>query len=228
MSEKAGMIAMAERPDELTEYRPVSPLAVAALVAGLGSVLVLFTPLAAMLPLVAIALAVVALADIGRSEGRKVGRWAAVMGLALAVGFVCQAVATAWADHMIARGRAVATATTWLDAVRTGQLADALAVSGPLILPAARGDHDGGEQGPESRLSAFGELPAVRAVAACEGVIPAVVGSERAAAAWLIQVSLAGCPGADELRIVVEPQLTGSPRGPVERWLVIDVTVEAR
>ena len=119
MSEKAGMIAMAERPDELTEYRPVSPLAVAALVAGLGSVLVLFTPLAAMLPLVAIALAVVALADFGRSEGRKVGRWAALMGLALAVGFVCQAVATAWADHMIARGRAVATATTWLDAVRT-------------------------------------------------------------------------------------------------------------
>ena len=50
----------AEGADELSGYRPVSGLAVAALLAGCGSVLVLLTSLAAMLPLVAVVLAVVA------------------------------------------------------------------------------------------------------------------------------------------------------------------------
>ena len=77
--------------DELAGERPVSGLAVAALLAGCGSALVLFTSLAAMLPLVAMLLAAVALIDLSRSEGRRVGRGAALVGLALAIGFAAQA-----------------------------------------------------------------------------------------------------------------------------------------
>jgi hypothetical protein len=79
--------------DDMAGYRPVSGLAVAAVIVGLGSALVLFTPLAAMMPLVAVALAVAALRDLERAEGRRVGRPLALAGLALAIGFAIQGLA---------------------------------------------------------------------------------------------------------------------------------------
>lgn len=112
-------------------YRPVSPLAVAALVAGAMSVLVLVTPLAAMIPLVAVALAVAALADLRRAEGRRAGRLLALIGLGLAVGFAAQATTGAMIDRWIARQRATAAAAAWIDAVCDERLTDAISMCAP-------------------------------------------------------------------------------------------------
>ena len=103
---------MTQEPDsdEMAGYRPVSPLAVATLVAGAASALVLVTPLAAMIPLVALALAVAALADLRRAEGKRAGRPLALIGLALAVGFAAQAFTAGVIDSWIARTRAAAAA----------------------------------------------------------------------------------------------------------------------
>jgi len=68
----------------LETYRDVSRAAVAALLLGLASPLVLASPLLAIVPLGAICLSVVALRGIWASEGQLVGRWPAVIGLCLA------------------------------------------------------------------------------------------------------------------------------------------------
>jgi hypothetical protein len=208
-------MAVETRSDELAGYRPVSRLAVAALAAGCGSGLVLFTPLAAMLPLLAIVLAVAALAELRRGGGRIAGRWAALGGLALAVGFVSQAAASALADRWVAGRRAVATATTWIDSIRAGRLADALAASSPLALPTPTDD----------RLAAFGELAVVRAIAAAPEP-PTITSLERSEGAWRVRLALPAGESGDGILLAVEPQLV--TRGPrvIERWLVTGFTLE--
>ncbi len=206
--------------DELPGYRPVSRLAVAALAAGVASSLVLFAPLAAMLPLFAIAIAVAAIVGIRRSEGRMVGRWPALGGLALAVGFSAQALSTALLDGLVARHRAVATATAWVDAVREGRFDDAIAVSSPLVMPPVNRDRQGEEQGVEARLDAFRELPEVKTVADCKTAAPRIDSREPDTDAWLVRVRFEGCNTADELLLSVAPRLVTRRGQIVEEWLV--------
>jgi hypothetical protein len=210
---------------ELDGYRPVSRLAVAALAAGGGSALVLFTPLAAMLPLVAIALASAALAEIRRTDGRVVGRWVALAGLGLAVGFGSQALAAAFADRWMAGRRAVATASTWIDSIHAGRLADALAASSPLALPPEPHGHGGEQPAAGDRLAAFGDLPAVRAIAACKEP-PTITSVERLDAGWRVRLALGDGEPSGGILLAVEPRL--ATRGPrvVERWLVTGFTLE--
>jgi hypothetical protein len=201
--------------EDLAGYRPVSRLAVAALAAGCGSALVLFTPLAAMLPLVAIMLAVAALAELRRGGGRIVGRWAALGGIALAVGFVSQAAAAALADRWVTGRRAAATATIWIDSIRAGRLADAMAASSPLALSVPS----------ENRFAVFGDLQVIKAIAASQEP-PMITSLERSQGAWQVRLAMpAGEPGS-EVVVTVEPQLVA--RGPrvIERWLVTGFTLE--
>jgi len=198
---------------------------VAALAAGCSSALVLFTPLAAMLPLVAIVLAVAALAELRRGEGRIVGRWAALGGLALAVGFVSQAAAAALADRWVAGRRAVATATTWIDSIRTGRLADALAASSPLALPPPPHQEPGEETANSDRLAAFSDLAAVRAIAAGE-TPPVITSLERSNDTWRVRLALPAGQGSEALLLEVGPlQVARGPRV-IERWLVTGFTLE--
>ena len=62
-------------------YHSVSALAIIALVVGLLSPLAFAHELLWALPLTAIALSIVAIVRIDRSEGLLIGRWAAVLGL---------------------------------------------------------------------------------------------------------------------------------------------------
>ena len=78
--------------DDAVGYVPVSGLAVAALVLGGLSALVVVSPLFLVVPLVAIAVAAAAIRDVSRSGARKAGRLAAIAGLALAAGFSSQAI----------------------------------------------------------------------------------------------------------------------------------------
>jgi hypothetical protein len=69
--------------ESLGEYRTLSVLAVVSLVIGLASPLCFAAPLARTIPLVGMAIALVALRQIAVSGGTLAGRWAAMTGLAL-------------------------------------------------------------------------------------------------------------------------------------------------
>lgn len=209
--------------DTTADYRPVSRLAVAALVAGACSVTALLTPFAWVLPLVATGLALAALADVGRPGAAKAGRVLALGGLALAVGFGIQAVTAAVVDRWIIGHRARVAAGTWIDAVRESRPAEALGISAETTLPAVEPHRPASAEPPADRIARFAALPAVQAVAACGQARPglldaAPVGSEDRA--WVVRFSLAGCGGGEAaVRIVVVPRVTGV-NGPVERWTV--------
>ena len=106
-------------------YRPVSAAAVAAAALGLASAVALVSPVLWVLPLVGVAVALAALADVGRPNAAKAGRLAALAGLGLSLGFGAQAVTTAAATEWLARGRAEAAVRFWLDAIASGRLDDA-------------------------------------------------------------------------------------------------------
>jgi len=212
--------------EELPDYRPVSPLAVAALAAGVASCLVLFTPLAAMLPLVAIALAVVALAEIRRSQGHTVGRWPALGGLALAVGFVAQAFAATLVEGMVAKQRATATAVSWVNAIREERLDDALAVLSPsAIMVIGQGRHDASVD-PEGRRAAFQARPEVAAVAGCGQTPPRQAATVRSQDGWDVRFSLEACGSGKELTLAVVPRLVAVRGQAVEEWRVNGFTLE--
>jgi hypothetical protein len=208
--------------DEAAGYRPVSGLAVAALMAGCGSALVLFTSLAAVVPLVAIALAGAALVDLKRSAGRRVGRPLALAGLALAVGFTAQAAGGAFVERWIAGRRASATARAWIEAVREKRFGDAIGLCSPTALPATGRDPFDPPPDDAERLAAFESLPAVAAIAGC-GSPPAVVTGRAPSGegAWLVRVELDSCDaGGETVRLEVAPRSAARGRQPVERWLV--------
>jgi hypothetical protein len=214
---------------EPAEYRPVSPLAVAAAIVGGCSAVALITRLAWMLPLVGIALAAAALADIARSRGAKAGRLLALVGLALAVGFGSQAVSDAIVERSILGHRAVAAARTWADAVRGGRPADALAASAPSLLPPAGMSPGDAAESDETRLARFQDAPAVRDLAACGTTAPDVLDASplgTADRAWIVRLSLAPCGSSSVLRLVVAPSVAGTAAQPLERWLIRQATPE--
>lgn len=215
--------------DEAAGYRPVSGLAVAALIAGCGSALVLFTSLAAVVPLVAIALAGAALVDLKRSAGRRVGRPLALAGLALAVGFTAQAAGGAFVERWIAGRRASATARAWIEAVGEKRFGDAIGLCSPAALPATGRDPFDPPPSDAERLAAFQTLPAVAAVAACGQTPPAVVTGRVPSGedAWLVRVELDSCDAGGEIvQLAVEPRSAARGRQPVERWLVTGFELE--
>jgi hypothetical protein len=214
-------VTKAGSDDDAGDYLPVSRLAVAALGLGILSALALVFPAAWPLPLVAAALAAAALADLGRPGVRKAGRWVALAGLALAVGFAAQAVTSALVSRAIARGRATAVAGAWLDAIRSGRLADAL-LMGPaeMLPPAASGD-----DAALDRLATFAALPAIRGVQDCGAdAAVAITGVAAAGTGWTLRAELSPCAeparGGFTLTIDVEPLPAGGPGGPGERWIV--------
>jgi hypothetical protein len=213
-----------EAADELAGARPVSGLAVAALLAGCGSALVLFMSLAAMLPLVATALAVAALREVARSEGRRVGRGPALLGLALAIGFGAQAAGGFVVARWVSGRRAVATATAWIDAVREARFADAIGLCSPLALPPVAQDPARPPTTEADRAAGLQTLPAVAAVAACGRASRPAVSVRKDAAddvSWIAGLDLAPCGRPGELVMLrVEPQVAARGRQPVERWLV--------
>lgn len=205
--------------DDAIDYRPVSPLAVAAVVLGCCSAVALLTPFAWFLPLVALATALVALADVARPGAARVGRLPALAGLGLAVGFGAQAVTDAAVGRWIERSRAVTTAETWLETVRAGRLEEARSVSAPSILPA----HTGLE--PESdaaEAARFAALPAVRAAAGGSATITSAAPLGTADRAWQVRATITG---RETVRIIAVPRTAAKGRA-VEKWIVTAAEIE--
>jgi hypothetical protein len=211
----------------------VSPLAVAALVAGVASSLALTTPLLWILPLVALAIAAAALADVSRAGAEKAGRAAALAGLALAVGFGMQAVASKAVAHWLTRGRVVAVTNAWIDAVVEGRLADARSMLGPDVLPLTDPfGHGGPSQAGHDHaadVDAVAELPAVKAILGCGGTAQRTVEctgrDEENAEHWTARLRLAPCGDGQpvELRLGLAPTVVRDRRDSVERWTITKI-----
>jgi hypothetical protein len=207
--------------DQATDYRPVSPLAVAALVLGCCSAVALATPFAWFVPLIGGVTAAAALADLSRPAAPRVGRLPALAGLALAVGFGTQAVTDAAVGRWIERSRAVATARTWVDAVREGHVEEALGISARSILPPAGGPDPESET---DRAARFAALPAVRAVAGGRTTITSAAPLGTDDRAWLVRATV---DDRTVVRIIAVPRTAAKTRGAVERWTVTAIETES-
>lgn len=164
-----------EATSDIVGYRPVSRLAVAACLAGVLSSLALTTPMLWAVPLVGIALALAGLADVNRAGAEKAGHGLALAGLALSVGFGCQAVASTLVAERITRSRVEAVVHAWLDALHEGRLAEAQSMLDPGLLPReqpgpgapAPHDHAHGHDHDHADETAITSLPAVAAAIGC-------------------------------------------------------------
>jgi hypothetical protein len=228
-----------EATGETIGYRPVSRLAVAAAVAGVVASLAITTPLLWILPLVGVAIAVAALADVARPGAEKDGRAAALVGLALSVGFGMQAVTMSLVSRWIMESRTKATARVWLDALRENRLTDAEGMMAPHLLPASGAGKNGfGGPGPvhdhdhEHEHGAGAEhgvetLPAVKAILECGGTAAADVRAagrdEETGENWCARVKLGPCGNGNavEVRLELQPTSVREANRLVERWTIV-------
>lgn len=191
---------------DLSGYRPVSRLAVAAAVAGVLSALAVVSPFFWIVPLAGITLACLGLADVRRPAAEKAGRAAALVGLALSIGFGAQAVSAAAASRWIATGRAEAAARFWLDMIREGREVDARSMCLPEALGAAE---------KVAAMMSSGDKP-------CDVVVRADGASEHVPNGIVVLATIA-CRGGEGARIIplhVVPETMSGPGRTGERWMI--------
>jgi hypothetical protein len=226
-----------EASGETITYRPVSKPAVAAAVVGVLSSLAITTPLLWILPLVGTVLAVVALADVARSGAEKAGRAAALVGLALSVGFGAQAVTSGVVTRTIAERRAEAVVRAWLDALGDSRLSAAQSMLAQHVLPQSPMDgHRPGEPGHDSHhdhgegtASSIDSLPAVAAILRCGPAAVREVTStgrdEETGEYWCVRVRLSPCADGGDVNVQLElmPVVANEKKGRVERWTITKI-----
>lgn len=192
--------------NDLSGYRPVSRLAVAAAVAGAVSALAIASPFFGIVPLVGITLACLALADVRRAGAEKAGRAVALVGLALSIGFGAQAMSAAAASRWIAASRAGEAARFWLDVVREGRQGDAMSMCLPEAMEAA------------AKVAAL--MPSEDT--ACDLVVRADGASEHAPDGIVVRATIqcrdAGRPRTIAVHVVPEPTSRSGRAG--ERWMI--------
>ena len=155
-----------------------------------------------------------------------VGRWPALGGLALSVGFASQTLSMSIVEGILAKQRATATAVSWVTALREGRPDDAIAVSSPGALMAIA--HDGHDVAidPKTRTAAFQALPEVSAAAGCGKTSPRPTETERLQDGWVVRFSLDPCGLSGGLTLAVAPRLTVVRGRVVEEWRVSSFTLE--
>ncbi|MGQ9821216.1 MAG: hypothetical protein ACUVQK_05095 [Thermogutta sp.] len=124
-------------PAEAAEYRPLSGLAVSALIAGVIAPLAFFSPFLWLIPALALILGVWAEVAIRRQDPPRLGRTAARIGAALGL-FLLAAAPARWFTHRaLVDAEARRFGWAWLELVRAGDLlrAHQLSMSAPLRQP---------------------------------------------------------------------------------------------
>ncbi len=110
---------------ELDDYRPISPLVIAACVAGLVSLLAVFHPLLWVLPVVAAVLSVSAIVRVSSAHSRYSGRGAAVAALCLATLMGSYAPARSISRDRTLYAEAREKAEAWISLIQQGRLQEA-------------------------------------------------------------------------------------------------------
>lgn len=192
--------------NDLSGYRPVSRLAVAAAVAGVVSALAIASPFFWIVPLVGITLACLALADVRRAGAEKAGRAVAIVGLALSIGFGAQAMSAAAASRWIAASRAGVATRFWLDTVREGRRVDAMS----MCLPEA--------VGAVAQVAAL--MPSEDA--ACDLVVWTEGASEHVPAGIVVRATIRcrDAAGPRTIAVHVVPEPASLPGRAGERWMI--------
>jgi hypothetical protein len=131
-------VALPSEP-ELTQYRPISPWAVATLGAGLASPLALIGPLLWFVPLLAAPLGWLAFRQLDQRELRYIGRTATVAGLCLAALFCGWSVARRLSREVHIRQEAQQFADGWLELVLDGKAREAHQLQSPAGRRVAQG-----------------------------------------------------------------------------------------
>lgn len=237
-------------------YRPVSLLAIATAVAGVASALALVSPALWVVPLLTVALAAMALRDVAprrdqeedqeedrASEAgdggaasvahgvdRKTGRWLALLGLALAIGFGAQSAVSFVVARSVTRSRSEAAARMFLDMVRKERMADAIKCCLPQVTPPVSARKMDGPPTPEAQTraaeGALRSMDVIRAIQRCGDDAPVqihCVGPEtRLKDSWVLEVRVGPCPDGKTLKIKMLMQSRAVTRGkrPYDNWMV--------
>ena len=224
-------------------YRPVSVLAVFALIAGMLSATATFSPALLVVPLIASALAVVALKDVSpRGDGeertgsndRKTGRWWALAGLALAVGFGTQSVATSLTQRSVAFARSEAAARMFLDMVREDRLGEAVKTCLPQVIPPPMGTGFGAvatpdveEKQAEAALAGMEIIQNIRGCGGAAAIDLHCVGPEdRFPNSWAVDVVISSCEGRSkplEIRILMQSKPVTRGQRMYDNWMVAGI-----
>lgn len=233
----------ADGSDVVPGYRPVSVLAVFALLAGILSAVAAFAPALLLVPLIASALAVVALKDVSargdgdeRAEGgdRKTGRWWALAGLALAVGFGVQSVATSLTQRSVAFKRAEASAAMFLEMVREDRLGDAVKTCLPQVIPPPMGIGVGAKATPdiqekqaEASLAGLEIIQNIRKCGSAATTTLRCVGAEdRFPDSWAVVVVIGPCEGRSkplEIRMLMQSKPVTRGQRIYDNWMVAGI-----
>ena len=130
----------AVRADDEVAVGEISALAIVSLVFGLASPLSLAAPLLWAIPLVGAAIAIMTIRRIAASDGARVGRLAALVGLALCVGSLAAAATRSIVTELTLSYEARDVATQWLAILKSGDTraafdSTAAAARGPAPAP---------------------------------------------------------------------------------------------
>jgi hypothetical protein len=111
--------------DNLTQYRPISRAALAALAAGVLSITAVVSPAMLWLPIVSVLLAIVALRIVAASQDEVLGRKTAVLGLLLGTLFGAWGLTKFLTYQHSLYQQARVHAEAWIDLVQEGRLHEA-------------------------------------------------------------------------------------------------------
>jgi hypothetical protein len=138
---------------DVQQYRPVSGWAVAALLLGLLSPLAFVGAIFWLLPVLGVAVSVLALRQFSMPDNVSTGRSAALVGLALGLVFGTAAPAAQWSETWLLKREARSLGEAWFAHLAAGQPAKAaqLAVSPNLRRPLDDKLWDYYRSGPEAR-----------------------------------------------------------------------------
>jgi hypothetical protein len=232
----------AEGSDVVPGYRPVSVLAVVALIAGILSATAVFSSALLLVPLIASALSVVALMDVSargdgddRAEGgdRKTGRGWALAGLALAVGFGVQSVATSLTQRTVAFRRAEASAAMFLEMVREDRLGEAVKTCLPQVIPppmgiglGAKATPDVQERQAEASFAGLEIIQNIRKCGTAATTLRCVGAEDRFPDSWAVVVVIGPCEGRSkplEIRMLMQSKPVTRGQRMFDNWMVAGI-----
>ena len=222
-------------PEQTTEYRTLSVLAIISLIIGLAAPLAVAAAFLLVIPLVGIAVSLVALRRIAVSEGVLAGRGAATVGLALCVASAVLPISHDLIQRAIRVRQAEMFGRSWVAMVTSGNTKQAFSLTADATRPMPPAEPNAPPKPPP--YEAFIDQPVIKALQAAGPDAEIRVGDtvEYRAATYrsitvrqLYEVSPASASptgsGSQPIEFVLSLQRATLPRESMSRWLVTSCT----
>jgi hypothetical protein len=234
-SEHVGVVGLDDEPT----YRSISVLAIVSIVIGVAAPLCMMAPLLFVLPIVGIAVALLALRGIEVSAGTLIGRKAALIGIAISVASIGAALTRTKLSEVMLSQQARGTALEWIALLQDGKVDDAFEMTmasrkGP---PPPSPMNMGPSEPPQEPIDAFRANPVVHFLAEhgegadvkyVENVAfdPGVLGAAMVAQEYDVAASQE-TDGEPTTRIKVALSRIRGGRGASWQWLVTNYESDA-